>query len=212
MSMMFLSFIIGLEVWGSIIFLLGGIILGIGIFSGNCVYTINQNGIEQRISSLDNFKWIPRNILRKFSWDDIAWYRIGSDMNRSFESYDYLKIKLKKWPYSLQLTNDKANADAYDEFVKVFENYAAAPHKKSMVKTETPDSNPAPITKKPDFYDTFLARIIFFIFMALLCGIIYFMLSTGNIKVTYVFRIGLIMIPGLAYFYYRIFVKHRRKN
>lgn len=212
MGMMFLSFIIGLGIWGSIIFLLGGIILGIGVFSGNCVYTINQNGIEQHITSLENFKWIPRNIQRKFSWDDIAWYRKGSDMNRSYLSYDYLKIKLRKWPYSLQLTNDKADVESYEVFVKVFENYAADPKQISDVSIDIPETTHSPITRKPDFYDTLFAKIIFFALLALLCGIIYFMLATGNIKVTYVLRIGLIMIPGLAYFYYRIFVQNRRKN
>lgn len=218
MNLMFLSIMAGMPIFVSMAVLFGGIILGIGILGGEATYTVDKSGLTQEIRPLSWFKLIPKNIYRHFRWEEIAWYRQGSDMNRSFQEYFYLKIKLRRWPYSLQITSDKADPVQYAEFEKLFMQYADGVSLAGMVHDQVERPHSAEVTaaplvhRKPDFYQTTAARMLFWLFSAAFIGIIYFMNYTGIIKGSYIFRFLFIIIPGMGYFYYRIFVKGRRRG
>lgn len=219
MNLMFLSIMAGLPTLMSMLVLFGGMILGIGLLGGEATYSADESGFVQEIKPLSWFCFIPKNIYRHFKWDDIDWYRQGIDMNRSFQEYHYLKIKLKRWPYTLQITSDKADLEKYLAFEQVFMHYVDG----SVIPGQSDDHTdiPHPAQKplfthpkrKPDFYDTVWARLLFWGFAIAFIGIIVMINYTGTLKGSYIFRFLFVIIPGMGYFYYRIFVRPgRRRN
>jgi hypothetical protein len=216
MNLMFISIMAGMPTLVSMSVLFGGMMLGIGLLGGEATYTADESGFIQEIRPLPWFKFIPKNVYRHFRWEEIEWYRQGTDLNRSLQEYRYLKIKVNRWPYTLQITSDKADPVKYDEFEKVFMHFAdgTAIPGQSDDHTEVPHPAQKAIwvsaKRRPDFYDTLLARIIFWGFTAAFIGIIFLINFTGILKGTYIFRFLFVIIPGMGYFYYRIFVKGKR--
>lgn len=223
MSIMFLSIMFGMPIFVSMAALIGGILLGIGLLAGEATYTVDAFGLRQEIGPLNWFKLIDKKIDRHFSWKDIEWAQMGTDLNRSLVEYHYLKIKLTKWPYHLQLTSDKADLNEYNQFISVFNQLSGNSNKIEETNNEQintpaqfsdvpPSSIPynAPNQKikiKPDFYSTKKAKLLFIVFCIFILGIVSFIIDTGTIKITHALRFGLIIIPGMWYFYWRLFVR-----
>jgi len=63
MFFMFVSILIGLPIFISVIALIGGIFLGIGLLAGEAVYTVDQNGLRQQIGPMSWFKWVTIELI-----------------------------------------------------------------------------------------------------------------------------------------------------
>lgn len=215
MQGMFLAMMAGMPVFVSMLFLFGGIYLGLAILAGEAEYTADETGLTQKIDPLSFARWMPRKINRHFRWNEIEWFSLGSDMNRSLETYQFIKVKLHRWPYHLQISSDKANPVDFDHFAAVFSHYA---EKEPTVKPILPEVIPAapysePATKRrPEFYETRTAKVVFWSFALFFVALIFWMNETGIFKWTYAFRFLFIIIPGMGYFYYRIYVKPRKNS
>lgn len=207
------------------LFLIGGIYLGIGILAGETVYTVDQFGLRQQIVPLSWFKWVDKKIDRQFTWQDIKWVQIGSDVNRSWGEYQYLKIKLNKWPHNLQLSSDKTDINEYNNFISVF-NQINGNREENQYFSKEKISTPSQIydvlrpkldvvksTKvrvKPKFYSTQKAKYIFYFLCILFLGLIGLMYTTGIFKITYAVRFLIIIIPGMGYYFWRLFMKEKK--
>lgn len=119
MGLMFLSIIFGAPILLSMICLLGGIFLVYGYKVGRTEYTIYPEGIAQNIHL-----FIPKALGRKpkerfFEWGDIKSYRHDEDFKRSLESYEFIKLYLKKSPGQVWITNEK-NKEGFESFRDAF--------------------------------------------------------------------------------------------
>jgi hypothetical protein len=220
MTLMSVGIILGLPIFVSVFLFLGGIYLGIGILAGDAIYTVSETGLRQQIGPMSWFKWVDKKIDRQFTWKDIQWVQMGTDVNRSFSEYHYLKIKLYRRPYRLQISSDQTDINEYNNFISVFNQLSGNEDEGPRTSSEkliTPSQlSDEEITKsriaskikvKPDFYSTIKAKILFYLFCLLLIGLIGLIVSTGIFKMTYALRFLIIIVPGMGYYYWRLFVK-----
>jgi hypothetical protein len=179
MTLMSVGIILGLPIFVSVFLLMGGIFLGIGLLAGEAVYTLDQIGLRQQIGPISWFKFVDKKIDRHFTWNDIKWVQMGTDVNRSFGEYHYVKIKLNQWPYHLQISSDKADINEYNNFISVFNQVSGNrettqnnTEENSTIPTQLSDNFSPPVQQiikpkikvKPDFYSTKKAKIIFYFF------------------------------------------------
>lgn len=215
MQFMFIGIMTGLPVFVSMMLLFGGIYLGIAILAGESEYIADETGLTKKIGPLSFAKWVPKRIVRHFKWNEIEWYKAGSDLNRSLEPYQYLKVKVSKWPFHIQISSDKADLTGYEQFAQVFSQYV---DNEPIVGPTIPEVIPSfPGTtssnkRRPEFYETRMAKLVFWGFALFLVGLIFWMNETGVFKWTYLYRFLFVIIPGMAYFYYRIYVKPGKKS
>jgi hypothetical protein len=221
MNGMYFMFFLGLPTLLTVLLFIGLIYLGVGLLAGEAVYTVSENGLDQHIGSMSWIKFARKNINRHFSWEDILWYKQGSELSRSLAEFQYLTIKLKKWPYSLQLNNKKADPTSFATFVinfmlnaELYNSGGKASDKPIAVRISEPPKAKVHINQpkhlietKPDFYKTTKARVIFWVFTFVFIALIGAMYATGIFKWSYAYRFLFVIIPGMAYMYFRIYVK-----
>lgn len=213
MLAMFASFAIGVPVFMSVIFLLVAFTLGIGLIGGYTSYSLHKEGIEQVVKP---FNWSPiklRSLTRSFAWSDIKSYKTGSDLSRSMQRYNYLYISVRKMPYQLRLSDDQSDKEALRIFTEAFEKVLT----KELVDqqpfyTLAADKNqPIKLLRKPDFYHTRFAHIIFWFFILAVSIIAWVMFTTNNLKERYLWRFSAVIVPGLGYMAYRLYGRGRQE-
>jgi hypothetical protein len=235
-GLLFMSFgfMIGIHPFAVTLLMLGSMILCIGIIGAYTTYTLHDDGISQELRS---FNWSPLKLkpsVRNFSWNDIGSYQAGSDLSRSMEQYNYLYIKVKKFPYQLRLSDHQASKEDLKAFLQAFEQVletgivkhpattfdskqsvvTPAPNELSVLNaSQTGRSGPLPsgIRRKPDFYDTRFARVLFWLFVLGFAFIASAMLTGGYMKATNLWRFSFIIIPGMSYFAWRLYGRQRSR-
>ncbi|WP_416438464.1 hypothetical protein [Phnomibacter sp. MR] len=215
MGAMFFPIIVGAPIWISAGVLFASIFLSIGLLAGHCSYSLHPQGITQQIRS---FSWMPvfkKTTVRHFSWQDIQTYKMGSDLSRSMEQYNYLYISVRRFPYQLRLSDHQWDKQAFLHFVQAFEAQvtAQATQQKSPISTSSSSNtvlDAAPnmsIKRKPSFYERPIAHVVFWI-LAIGSGLLaWFMTEYELTQARYLNRFSVIIIPGLSYFAYRLYIK-----
>jgi hypothetical protein len=210
MLAMFASFAIGVPAIISVFILLGAFVVGIGLIGGYTSYFLNSDGIVQEVSS---FNWMPikmKPVTRSFKWSDIKSYKIGSDLSRSLQRYNYLYISVRKMPYQLRLSDDQSDKIALQNFTALFEQSIEKEAAANEIFSTAFGNQPAHLLRKPDFYHTKFAHLLFWLFMFVIAWIAWAIYTTGNLKGSYVWRFSVIIIPGMSYFAYRLYFQRNK--
>jgi hypothetical protein len=108
-------------------------------------------------------------------------------------------------PYQLRLSDDQSDRIALQNFTTAFEQ---ALQKNAVHENSTPtniDYGQVSVLRKPDFYNTKFAHVIFWLLLFVIAGIVWAIFITGNLKASYVWRFSVIIIPGMSYFAYRLY-------
>lgn len=197
-SVMMLLILIGAGVWLSMAVYFAVILLIMGVFSGNAEFVLNEQGIARKVYPF--LKVFNKEKITFHTWSEVASYKIGKDMNRSLQEYEFLWIRFKGGS-AWQIT-DRQNAVEFERFKNNFLeivntiNVKAEDH--SIVEQH-------PIKRKYTFYEKNWSIIYVWVLSILTAGIFVFLLIHPDyISSTTLFRIAMIIIPGLAYIFYRI--------
>lgn len=213
MLAMFASFAIGLPVFLSVATLLAAFTLGIGFLGGYTSYFLTKDGIVQEIKP---FKWMPlklKPLSRSFGWSDIKSYKMGSDLSRSFQRYNYLYISVGKMPYQLRLSDDQSDKVALQIFSAAFENALVKQTESNLpfAMAAAHEQRPVRLLRKPDFYHTRFAHVLFCFFMIVVVVLAWAMFTTGNMKPQYLWRFAVIIVPGMGYMAYRLYGRGKQE-
>lgn len=201
-----LTFLLGLPFLFSMAGLFAGILLVLGFGGGDMRYTLTSTGIERdfRPFAAQYVRIGQRHQKARFS--DIRSYRRDRDLGRDKQEYAFLRLRLGKPPYRMTI-NSKSGRDAFEAFADAFEAQVAG-HGSSPEATTAPRSGagtPAPrVRREKGFYDTWFAKgltIVFAILAVVLSGLQF----TGTVAGTNLFRLTVIIIPGVLYMAYRCF-------
>ena len=235
MTVMFLTFLVGFPAFVSVAFLLLSIIFGIGVMGAHMEYRITQEGIVQELWP---FKWSPVKLpkaSRLFLWNEIKSYQSGDDLSRGLERYHYLYISVRKFPYQLRLSDHQASKEDLAVFEQAFQSVietgvvGSTSLTREMPKMETSTNEPQklssaappatniddvmgnalPVRRRPDFYNSRWAHIVFWFFVLLFASIGYQMVVTRNSNPTNYWRMAIVVIPGMTYFAWRLYGRQR---
>ncbi|MFN8286096.1 MAG: hypothetical protein U0V74_05045 [Chitinophagales bacterium] len=226
---MYLAILCGAGAIVSMLALMGPMVLAALFFGGEGFYWIDENGIGKTITSSINYKKLNSSTQEYFTWKEVVSFKHGQDLNRSLNQYEYLEIKLpgsRIW----QITDEANKADFVRfraEFLSRIQTYNAvdksaevmqkseAPHMAAEASTTKEVTSPrGPIThnikQEISFYERPVAHLIFWIIFGGVVYVAYFLWQhPGYIKATYVFRFAFIIVPGLLYFFYRLYGKKK---
>jgi hypothetical protein len=232
---MFLTFLIGLPPFVSVAFLLLSIVFGIGVMGAHMEYRITQEGIVQELWP---FKWSPVKLpkaSRLFLWNEIKSYQSGEDLSRGLERYHYLYISVRKFPYQLRLSDHQSSKEALAVFEQAFQSVietgvvsstSLAREMPTMVSsTEEPQKlsnavshstniddvlgNALPVRRRPDFYKSRWAHVVFWLFVLLFAAIGFQMVVTRNSNPSNYWRMAIVVVPGMTYFAWRLYGRQR---
>lgn len=215
LALMNITFIFGLPIIFGMVGLFAGILLVLGFGGGDMEYVLTRSGIVRTFKPFAA-RYVRVSTRRQIiAFDDVRSYRRDRDLGRDKGEYAFLRLKLRKRPYRVTI-NDKSGGEAFNTFADAFE--ALAGHR--PVDPEAGDvtgraarSRPPPtpsrsIRREKGFYDTFFAKglTIFFAGVAVALSVFQF---TGELSGTNLFRLNVIIVPGVIYMAYRCFGPRR---
>jgi hypothetical protein len=235
MTIMFLTFSIGLPLFVSVAALLLSMVFGIGILAGHMEYRLTQEGITQEIRPL---KWslikLP-GATRQFKWEEIKSYESGEDLSRGLQRYHFLYISISRFPYQLRLSDHQASKEELAAFEMAFQSMietgvmVSANQAREIPKMATPNEDGQrvssgvsqstniddavgrviPVRRRPDFYQSRGAHLLFWFFVLLFAVIGYQMVVTRNSNPTNYWRMAIVVVPGMTYFAWRLYGRQR---
>jgi hypothetical protein len=208
----------------SVLFAMAGLLipmlLVVGFFAGKTEYVIDGEGLQKTILTFINGKKLER----KYFWRDVKSFKEGSDMDRSMQEYNYLEITFSGGD-TWQLT-DQRDPTGFAGFKEVFltavneyngvTGTSSSPHQPQPdtiaqgLPTESSAVARRKIEQKKTFYETVWAKVFFWgmaVFVSSVMGFLYLNPEYGGAATS--FRLSFIILPGMGYLYYRIFVKRR---
>jgi hypothetical protein len=142
---------------------------------------------------------------------------------------------VRKFPYQLRLSDNQASKEALAVFEQAFESVIETGLVGSaIVATEMPmvgapvegpqklSSTVAPsgynddvvgkvlpVRRRPDFYNSRWAHLIFWFFVLLFATVVFQMVVTRNSNPTNYWRMAIVVIPGMTYFAWRLYGRQR---
>jgi hypothetical protein len=219
------ALVIGIHWLPTLVLFLGIIVFFVVILSVRVKYEVNGMVITKEAAPLiRNIPFMDVPPVEVKNINEIKFYQEGRDLNRSYETYEYLIVGFNdgvKWKIvSKKETIEEFNPLKVYIIGKIEEiNRGTSAH---PVQTEAPQipspvfrppvlerSKPAPpplIKRKKGFYESVWGKIVsvfFLIFTALL--IIFYFFFPGYLKVTHLYRLAFILVPGTFYLVYRTF-------
>jgi hypothetical protein len=235
MVLMFLTIMGGFHPFIGVAIMMLSMIFCIGITGAQMEYKLTQEGIVQELRP---FSWSIIKLSassRLFKWNEIKSYRSGNDLSRGMQGYHYLYISVSRFPYQLRLSDDQSSKDELTAFEKAFENIistgifnestvASPPPGKAVTDgmAANDESRPSrstvigddaqpgwPVKRKPDFYHSKMAHVIFWFFVVLFALIGYQLVATRNSNFANYWRMGIVVIPGMLYFAWRLYGRQR---
>ena len=206
LGLMNLTFLLGLPFLFSMAGLFAGILLVFGFGGGEMRYTLTTGGLERsfRPFAAEYIRIGGRRQTVRFS--DIRSYRRDRDLGRDKQEYAFLRLKLRKPPFRMTI-NSKSGRDAFEAFADAFEAQVSGQGSPAEGGTagDSNASKPSPVVRREKgFYDTWFAKglTIVFAVVAVVLSVLQF---TGTITGTNLFRLTVIIIPGVLYMAYRCF-------
>lgn len=220
MAGMYLLLMLSGNVVMGMIGLIVPMLLVIGFTSGSTEYSMDGEGLSKHLTTYLR----SRKVGKLYPWSAVKSYKIGSDLSRSYGEYNYLEINFTgndTW----QLTDQKDKV-GFESFKQVFlqavavynaqdataPDIAMVPHVPiaatavSDISVETTSTQK--IEQKKSFYETAWAKVFFWAMAFLISGVMGFLFLNpeyGSVATT--FRLLFVIMPGMAYLYYRVYVK-----
>ncbi len=226
---MFIAIWLGASVGVSMAALILPMILMAAIVTGPADYQLNATGLKRTISPYLLSALFGYRKREAYTWNQVAAYKHGSDMNRSREEYEFLELQFK--PRGKWMMTDQQNKEAFsifrDAFLQAVEQWNTSgtlidenskPANASVVKqpeaasvTESLTATPAPrIERKKTFYETGAAKVYYWLMALIVSGILAFMwVNGGEVGYTSAFRVSFVILPGMAYLFYRLYGKKK---
>lgn len=196
---------------GHVFLAMGALFTGIfgafGILAGKMSFELNEHGLSRNFRPfLLRFFRLPE-LQQHFQFSDILSFQREKDLSRSLNEVEYLRIKLRKAPFTILIT-DQVNPSGFRAFADAFEAQVQGYNKHSPPPLPTQKAV-APILRKKGFYSTVWAKILTGIFVWATLGLIA-ALCLGEASVSMILRLALVIIPGTGYMVYRVFLKKDR--
>lgn len=235
MSVMFLLIWLGVNTFITLAAFIGSMVFIMALFSGETEYVIDTNGVQKNLVT-----WLFKRVVKKsFKWAEIKSYKNGKDLNRSLEEYEFLEITFKNsetWQIldSRNVADFQIFRDSFFAAVKIFNEEIPAPETilnlphepktdKSARQFQPARSIPVQVEKKTEantqrphiersktFYETFAAKVVFWIFAAFFSALAGFLIKNPEyLKASYLIRFGIIIVPGMLYFAGKIYRKKK---
>lgn len=211
----------------TLILFIGVIVFFVVIFSVRVKYEVNGMVItKEAVPLIRNFPFMGVPPVEVKDISRIKFYKVGQDLNRSYETYEYLIVAFDdgvKWKIV-------SKRETMEEFIPLKEYIIARIEEVNRsstgpgVQTETmrtPEQGfrqeaserkkplaPPKIERRKGFYESVwgkVAAVFFLIFTVLLLLLNFY--YPQYFKETHLFRLEFIIIPGTLYLLYRTFFK-----
>lgn len=213
MGLMFITIMMGAHIFISMIALFAGILLVYGYKVGKITYDLYADGIHMRIR-----KFIPYFLKKKEAERFIVWRSIRSfkndiDQKRGGGEYEFLKLYLDQSPGEVWIT-DQLDKNGFQMFKIEFYEIVRKEHEASKKPSTSEDkmigdvetTKSKHLVEKRSFYKSNAAKALTIFFILVAVG-----LAVNNqmqgLSFRNLFRLELIIIPGITYMVYRVFVK-----
>ncbi len=223
MGLMFIPILLGLHFFISMAFFFGAIFFGIALLAGEAIYTLNDDGIFVQIRPSIPWKLWKYEKKKFYNWDSILSYSIGEDMTRGFEKFHYIKVEIKGLNNDLKISDNAKYFAGFEEFKQAFiemvntrnEQITEVKFSKETDQSSKQDANlysgKKLIKRKKSFYESALAKVITLLFLLLIVGICGFLIFNPQFfRLTHLFRISIVLIPGIGYMFYKSFLEKRK--
>lgn len=196
----------------STVALVGLIALIIYLLMSEATFTITDKTIERNLSSKSAL--FRKNSNKIYTWNDIKSYKSGTDKGRYRGEYQFVTIYFKNgdtWEFN---DNYGEQSIAFGAFLTVFlektkqHNEQAQRSKQeatASIHTEVPVLE---IERKKTFYETIFAKILTIVFIVFIVAI--YVYGKNYMSATSYFKLYIILIPGVAYMYYRTFLSSKK--
>lgn len=172
----------------------------IGTQAGDVTYTITDAGLHVVQEPLLSFREGPP-AEQTIPWDAVRSVQHKEDLTRSFHEERQVRLRVSGAPRHIWIS-DRNESPAFDTFCAALDDTVA------QINTERARNETDTITVKPDFYDRPIAWVVFGVFVVMTVGLLA-ATAVGMLRTTNLLRLGLIVVPGVAYMGYRLFKKRR---
>ena len=227
MGLMFIPIFLELHFLFAMAALFGGITLCIGLLSGETVYSIDEQGIAVQIRPMLPWKWWKYEKKKFYAWNRISSYSIGEDMTRGLEKFHFINVEVHGLANDLKISDNGKFFAGFEEFKSAFIAIVEARNVRIRTTNETTlvsksaaarEANPAVVSpkekfiqRKRSFYERPIAKIITVLFILLMTGVgIFYINNPQHLRWEHVFKISLIIIPGIGYMFYRSFLEKKK--
>ncbi len=184
------------------------------ILSSETVFYIDDSGLSRKVLSKNFALQFQKD--KYYQWSDVKSYKNGVDKGRYRGEFQYVEINFKNGD-SWKLTDMYGERIvAYNQFLSTFlsivnvQNESRKMQKTTVTSSAIPTITDVPelIQRKKTFYETIYAKLFtiavgVFLFVILTKGVAY--LNTSSF-----FKIGLVIVPGFLYLFYRSFLKNTK--
>ncbi|MHC1737741.1 MAG: hypothetical protein AB9882_06995 [Ignavibacteriaceae bacterium] len=226
------ALVIGIHWLPTLILFLGIIVFFVVILSIRVKYEINGLVItKEAVPLIRNIPFMDAPPVEVKNINEIKFYQEGRDLNRSYETYEYLIVAFNdgvKWKIvSKKETMEEFNplkAYIIGKIEEINRGSSAQPVQTEVVRTPDPGFRqetyekkkpvaPPKIKRRKGFYESVWGKIVsvfFLIFTAVL--IIFYFYNPGFFKVTHLYRLAFILVPGTFYLVYRTFFSRGDKD
>lgn len=205
------ALIIGVHWLPTLILFLGIIVFFVVIFSVRVKYEVNGLVItKEAVPLIRNIPFMDAPPVEVKNINEVKFYQEGSDLNRSYETYEYLIIVFNdgvRWKIvskkETMVEFNPLKAYIIGKIEEINRNVSTQPVQSETVQISTPK-----IKRRKGFYESVWGKIVsvfFLIFTAVL--IIFYLYNPGFFKVTHLYRLAFILVPGTIYLLYRTFFK-----
>ncbi|MCP4380113.1 MAG: hypothetical protein GY798_01575 [Hyphomicrobiales bacterium] len=194
---MSLSFMVALPILVSMVALFAGILLVFGFRTGDMRYRLTADGLQRSFRPLAaRFFHLPGRE-QTFRFDQMRFYRRDRDWSRyRVQEVESLTIGVRRPPYRIVI-HDMIDKAEFGAFADRFEQLAARDI------TEIP--------RKPGFYQSVWAMLLTALF-AVIAVVLILLFAIGMLNPTGIFRLLVVIIPGVIYMAWRVTAAHRRSS
>lgn len=211
MALMFVTISIGAHIFISMLALFAGILLVYGFRVGKITYDLMEDGIRMRIRRFIPYYLKKKEEERFIVWTTIKSFKHDTDLTRNGQEYEFIKLYLKQSPGEVWITDqhDKTGFQTFRDAFREVVNAEKAKLASTMISATgatKEDQQTTHLVQKKSFYKTNFAKIITVFFILVLAGLITAQQFYG-LSLTSLYRLEFVLIPGVMYMSYRVFVK-----
>jgi len=226
------SLVIGIPWFLTLVLLLGIIVFFVLAFSVRVKYEINGSVItKEAVPLINNFPFMNAPPVEVKNMSQIKFYQEGRDLNRSYETYEYLIVGFNdgvKWkivtkketlpefnPLKTAIIGkiEEINRDSSTKPVQSTVTQMQAPVFRQPVYEQSKQVIPPKIKRRKGFYESVwgkLVSVFFLIFTTLL--IVFYFYNPEYLRATHLYRLFIILIPGTFYLLYRTFFSEKHRD
>jgi hypothetical protein len=167
----------------------------VGTQAGDVTYTITDAGLHIAQKPLLSVRDGPPTE-QTIPWEAVRSVQHKEDLNRSFHEERQVRLRVSGAPHRIWIS-DRNESPAFDAFCTALDNKVA------QINAERALRETGAIAVKPDFYDRPVAWVVFGVFVVMTVGLLA-ATAAGMLRTTNLLRVGLIILPGVAYMGYRL--------